>query len=74
MDKKIEKAKKDLKRELTDEDRREYFSNWFANDLDIIVEYIEQLENYLNQISKLLGDVAIDQIPIAIKELQEKGE
>lgn len=51
------KAIEDLRRELTDEDRREYFSNWFAKDLDIILNLIqkqqEQLENKDRQIKQI---------------------
>lgn len=38
-----EKAYKDIRRELTDKDRREYMSNWFAKDLDIIMDLLDNL-------------------------------
>lgn len=42
-----EKAYKDIRRELADKDRREYMSNWFAKDLDIIMNLLDNklLEN-----------------------------
>ena len=42
--KKVEEAIKRVKRELTDEDKREYMSSWFAEDLDTALSYIEELE------------------------------
>ena len=38
------KAIDDIKRELTDEDRREYMNKWFADDLQILVNLIEKLQ------------------------------
>ncbi len=38
------KAVEDIKRELSDEDRKEYMSSWFAKDLDIAVNLIEKLQ------------------------------
>lgn len=38
-----------------------------------LLQYIDQLEQYLERISKQLENVALDQIPIAIKELQEEN-
>ena len=36
------KAIDDIKRELTDKDRREYMNKWFADDLQILVNLIEK--------------------------------
>ena len=36
------KAIDDIKRELTDEDRREYMNKWFADDLQILVNLIDK--------------------------------
>lgn len=52
MSEEEKKAIEDIKRELTDLDRREYMSNWFANDLDIIVNIIEKQNNRLEQLEK----------------------
>ena len=40
---------------------------------EIILQYIDQLEGYLERISKQLDNVAIDQIPIGITELQQEN-
>ena len=61
-----DRALREIKRELADEDRREYMSEWFAKDLEILVYYIEKLrlENkQLQENSKIkhnqtiLGDI-----------------
>ena len=39
-----------------------------------LLQYIDQLEEYLERISKQLDNVALDQIPIGIAELQQKNE
>lgn len=38
-----DRALREIKRELADEDRREYMSGWFAKDLEVLVYYIEKL-------------------------------
>lgn len=53
MSEEEKKAIEDIKRELTDKDRREYMSNWFANDLDIIVNLIEKQNKELEPIREL---------------------
>ena len=53
MSEEEKKAIEDIKRELTDLDRREYMSNWFANDLDIIVNLIEKQNKELEPIREL---------------------
>lgn len=72
-----DRALREIKRELADEDRREYMSEWFAKDLEILVYYIEklQLENkQLQENSKvkhnqtILGDIH----SIKIEELDDK--
>ena len=40
MNEEEKKAVEDIKKELSDEDRREYMSSWFAKDLDIAVNLI----------------------------------
>lgn len=40
-----DRAIREIKRELADEDRKEYMSRWFAKDLEILVYYIEKLRN-----------------------------
>ena len=44
MNEKEKKAVEDIKKELSDEDRKEYMSSWFAKDLDIAVNLIEKLQ------------------------------
>lgn len=44
MNKEEKKAVEDIKRELSDEDKKEYMSSWFAKDLDIAVNLIEKLQ------------------------------
>ena len=44
MSEEEKKAVEDIKRELSDEDRKEYMSSWFAKDLDIAVNLIEKLQ------------------------------
>ena len=39
-----DRAIREIKRELADEDRKEYMSRWFAKDLEILVYYIEKLQ------------------------------
>lgn len=48
--KKKEKAIADLKRELTNPDKREYFSNWFAHDLGLILNIINERREVTCQI------------------------
>ncbi len=38
-----------------------------------LLQYVDHLEQYLERISKQLDNVAIDQIPIAIKELEQEN-
>lgn len=44
MNEEEKEAVEDIKRELSDEDRKEYMSSWFAKDLDIAVNLIEKLQ------------------------------
>lgn len=44
MNEEEKKAIEDIKRELSDEDKKEYMSSWFAKDLDIAVNLIEKLQ------------------------------
>lgn len=44
MNEQEKKAVEDIKRELSDEDQKEYMSSWFAKDLDIAVNLIEKLQ------------------------------
>ena len=46
----------------------------FCDDLETLLQYIDQLEEYLEIISKQLDNVAIDQIPIGIAELQQENK
>ena len=39
--------------------------------IELLLQYIDELEEYLEKISKQLDNVAIDQIPIGIAELQQ---
>lgn len=38
------KAIADLELSLTDPDRREYYSNWFAKDLDLILNILKEIK------------------------------
>ena len=38
-----------------------------------LLQYIDELEEYLEKISKQLDNIAIDQIPIGIAELQQEN-
>ena len=46
------KAINDINKELTDEDRREYMSKWFADDLDIIIKLLERLKDEVKKLDK----------------------
>lgn len=49
------KAVEDIKRELSDEERKEYMSSWFAKDLDIAVNLIEKLQKENEELKKLMA-------------------
>ena len=71
----IEKAKERIQKSLNDI----WFGTLYSqeeNDEDekILLQYIDQLEQYLEKISKQLDNVAIDQIPIGIAELQQENK
>ena len=80
--KEVDGAIKRVKRELTDADKREYMSSWFAEDLDAVLAYIEELEsNKIETISKDFHQVLDkkmnetnleNKIRDKIKELEEK--
>lgn len=61
-----DRALKDIKRELTDEDRREYMNGWFAKDLDILVYYVEKLRLENRQLQ--------EKIKIALKKNEQLKE
>lgn len=78
-----DRAIREIKRELADEDRKEYMSRWFAKDLEILVYYIEKLqkenEELKNQeatqrkINELLVQRYSNSIPIQkVKDAIEK--
>lgn len=52
MNEEEKKAVEDIKKELSDEDRREYMSRWFAKDLDIAVNLIEKLQKENKELKK----------------------
>lgn len=52
MNEEEKKAVEDIKKELSDEDRREYMSSWFAKDLDIVVNLIEKLQKENKELKK----------------------
>jgi hypothetical protein len=52
MNEEEKKAVEDIKKELSDEDRREYMSSWFAKDLDIAVNLIEKLQKENKELKK----------------------
>lgn len=67
------KALEDLKIELTDTDKREYFSNWFAKDLDIIVNLIErQQAEYSNLKLKYEQGLLLHKKHISDLEIKDK--
>lgn len=45
-----DRAIREIKRELADEDRKEYMSRWFAKDLEILIYYIEKLQKENEQL------------------------
>lgn len=51
-----DRAIREIKRELADEDRKEYMSRWFAKDLEILVYYIEKLRIENKQLLNTLTD------------------
>lgn len=52
-----EKAYKDIRRELANKDRREYMSNWFAKDLDIIMNLLDNGNKEVNMGIKIKNNV-----------------
>ena len=81
------KAIDDIKRELTDEDRREYMNKWFADDLQILVNLIDKQSKEIeelkkpkyvincktNEITKLTNDfVSKDKIKAKIEEINKE--
>ncbi len=54
------KAIEEVKRELTDEDRREYMSSWFAKDLDIILNLIEKQQKEIETQNKMMDTICSD--------------
>ena len=60
--KEVEEVIKRVKRELTDEDKREYMSSWFAEDLDTLLSYIETLEQLPNKIRDKIKEIENDGI------------
>lgn len=48
------KAIEEVKRELTNEDRREYMSSWFAKDLDIILNLISKQQKEIEEKDRLI--------------------
>lgn len=46
------KAIDDIKRELTDEDRREYMNKWFADDLQTLVNLIEKQSKEIEELKE----------------------
>ena len=82
MNEEEKKTIEDIKRELSDEDRKEYMSSWFAKDLDIAVNLIEKLQkenedlkadNYElnNRITDLLENIPVQKIKDKIEELNQ---
>ena len=76
------KAYDDIKRELTDVDRREYMNKWFADDLQILVNLIEKQSKEIEELKKYekyyeemeevnKKFIAVDKIKAEIEELQE---
>lgn len=51
-----DRAIREIKRELADEDRKEYMSRWFAKDLEILIYYIEKLQKENENFEKLNKD------------------
>lgn len=52
MNEEEKEAVEDIKRELCDEDRKEYMSSWFAKDLDIAVNLIDKLQKENEELHK----------------------
>ena len=48
------KAIEDITREITDEDRKEYMSKWFLDDLTILIKLINKQDFKINSLE---GDI-----------------
>lgn len=49
MSKEERKAIEDITREITDEDRKEYMSKWFLDDLTILIKLIEKQQKEIEK-------------------------
>lgn len=69
------KAIKEIERELTDEDRKEYMSKWFALDLKILLNLIqkqkEEIEKKDRQINLMAEEILKEEV---IKDFEKKVE
>lgn len=68
-----DRAIREIKRELADEDRKEYMSRWFAKDLEILIYYIEklqkeneQLRTEMNSLKKDISNMYEEEVIISI--------
>lgn len=73
MNEEEKKAIEDIKRELSDEDKKEYMSSWFAKDLDIAVNLIEKLQKENEEYKKAI-DVVNKEKADWIKAYQEEKD
>ena len=60
-------------RENADTYINNHYTKVCRDSMETLLQYIDQLEGYLERISKQLDNVAIDQIPIGITELQQEN-
>lgn len=71
MNEEEKEAVEDIKRELSDEDRKEYMSSWFAKDLDIAVNLIEEQQKAEQIIYE--NYISVQKIKDKIEDLKKEG-